>query len=240
MRVMVLLLLAFSGAQCKKEPIRFCGKTIDVDERSVYCYDKELSEIIQLNDLKKLKRLSLCKTQVSDITSLKELKNLEWLDLSSTAVKDITSLKNLKNLKYLDLYQTRVSKAQGEELKKVLPDCKILGPNYFEQSCIPAIKAKTGAPARIKVLFKDRLAVGYGLAYPSYASIRECPLPIRGTLYGGVDKKLSYAMWAHDRLFLFVEPGSSEDAINGAFRAQDSVSDTCTWWKVVSYEPVNP
>jgi hypothetical protein len=221
------------------EAVKFCGKTIDTDEMIVSCFDKTLSDIAQLKAVKKLKQLSLRGTRVSDIKSLTELKNLEWLDLSSTAVKDITPLKSLKKLKYLDLYQTRVSKYQGKELKRALPECKVLGPTFFKPSCTPAIQAKSGSPVQIKIFIKDRLAVGWGPAYPCYASTIECPLPIRGTLYIGTNKMLSYAMQANDRHLLFLKPGSPEDAINGAFKAHDPASGTWTWWKVLSYEPEN-
>ena len=62
---------------------------------------------------------------VSDLSPLKELTHLKELDLSSTKVTDLSPLLGLKNLKILYLKNTIVPDAQVTALKKALPNLGI-------------------------------------------------------------------------------------------------------------------
>ncbi len=86
------------------------------------------TKVLDLRPLKTLTRLeeiNLTKTQVSNLNPLKSLINLKSLWLPDTKVSDITPLKSLSQLIDLNLGGTRVPKEQVEELKKILPKCKI-------------------------------------------------------------------------------------------------------------------
>jgi hypothetical protein len=117
---------------------------------SLYLSSTQVSDVSALKDLKNLTSLDLYRTQVSDVSALKDLKNLTYLDLSSTQVSDVSALKDLKNLTSLDLSSTQVSdvsalkdlknlkelylpgeqqvilKTQIQQLKKALPELKII------------------------------------------------------------------------------------------------------------------
>jgi hypothetical protein len=112
--------------------------------------DDELKSLAPLTDLRKL---DLGATKITD-AGMKELagfKSLEWLDLSSTNITDdglkeltiLTNLKTLilshdkvtnagiiqlaplKNLQKLDLFGTPVTESGANELRRLLPGCKV-------------------------------------------------------------------------------------------------------------------
>ncbi len=78
---------------------------------------------------KKLSSIRLGGTKISDtgLVHFKDYKNLKELRLNNTQVSDegLVYFKDCKNLKFLSLTRTKVTAAKIEELKKVLPKCKI-------------------------------------------------------------------------------------------------------------------
>ncbi len=126
------------------EPIKELKQltTLDLDNTQVRDLEpiKELKQLTTLGlsntpvrdlepikGLKQLKELLLANTQVSDLSPIKELKQLTTLDLGHTQVRDLEPIKELEQLTTLRLRGTRVSDRQKEELKKHLPNLKILG-----------------------------------------------------------------------------------------------------------------
>jgi len=87
----------------------------------------QVSDLRPIKELKHLTMLSLSRTQVSDLSPIKELRELTTLNLHNTQVSDLEPIKELKQLTTLDLHNTQVSEAQKEELKKHLPNLKIIG-----------------------------------------------------------------------------------------------------------------
>ena len=85
-----------------------------------------VSDLTPLAGLKNLRVLALTGMPVSDLTPLAKLTSLESLRLTSTKVNDLTSLAGLKNLEVLWLNGTAVSDEQVEELRRALPNCKII------------------------------------------------------------------------------------------------------------------
>jgi Leucine-rich repeat (LRR) protein len=88
--------------------------------------DTKVSDLTPLKGLTSLHKLNLGGTTVSDLTPLKELKGLEDLRLSDTSVSDLTPLKELNKLQVLFLDGTKVPDEQVSELKKALPELKII------------------------------------------------------------------------------------------------------------------
>jgi hypothetical protein len=77
-------------------------KELDLSYSNVSCL--ELKFLVNLNDMKKLRALSLCSTtNVKNLSCLLNLENLLFLDLNSTCVINLECLKYLKNLKFLNL-----------------------------------------------------------------------------------------------------------------------------------------
>ena len=62
------------------------------------------------------------------LAELGKLKNLKKLNVwnSSVTIKGIRDLPNLKNLKELDISTQRIKANEAEELRKELPDCKVI------------------------------------------------------------------------------------------------------------------
>lgn len=107
-----------------------------------------VTDLTALKELKNLTWLNLWHTQVVNLNSLKECLNLEALNITDTQVKDISPLKKLPKLKVLQLsfvdktvlailkqlsglerlylFGTWLPEADMQELKKALPDCKIV------------------------------------------------------------------------------------------------------------------
>ncbi len=85
--------------------------------------------LAHFKDCKTLQTLDLAATEVSDAGLLyfKDCKGLTALRLDFTQVGDegLTQFKDCKDLTWLTLKKTKVTAAKFEELKKVLPQCKI-------------------------------------------------------------------------------------------------------------------
>ena len=63
---------------------------------------------------------------VSDLSPLANLTKLVWLDLALTQVSDVTPLAKLTKLEELDLEDTQVSEQAMDQLKRALPQCRII------------------------------------------------------------------------------------------------------------------
>jgi internalin A len=70
--------------------------------------------------------LSLSSTSIADLRPLAGLYGLRTLDLAHTKVADLTPLSGLTNLYALDIAGTRVTPAQVSELKKRMPNLKLV------------------------------------------------------------------------------------------------------------------
>ena len=88
--------------------------------------DTQVTDLSPISGLVALENLHLWNTRVSDILSLKNLGALKWLDLDGTLVSDISPLLNLTELEFLYLRDTQVSRKAVQELRELLPNCRIL------------------------------------------------------------------------------------------------------------------
>ena len=88
--------------------------------------ESSMPELLDTGYCRRAFGLDLSNSQVTDVSLLAELRNLEVLFLSNTQVADVTSLAELKNLDWLDLSDTQVTDEQINDLKRALPNCKIL------------------------------------------------------------------------------------------------------------------
>ena len=77
-------------------------------------------------DLEKVRELYLVDDQLTDVKGLEKLTQLTELELSGNKLTDVKGLEKLTQLKFLILDgNPALTKAQIDELKKALPDCKI-------------------------------------------------------------------------------------------------------------------
>jgi hypothetical protein len=81
-----------------------------------------------------LHRLMMDNTQITDsgLSYVKNLKHLEELSLRYNIISDaaIPDLSKLSNLKLLDVERTAITVSGWAELKKALPNCKVLWQSY--------------------------------------------------------------------------------------------------------------
>ena len=76
---------------------------------TVDLFDKQVSDLTPLVELKQLKDLGLYNTSASDLAPLAKLPNLRWLWLNGTQVSDLTPLAKLTSLERLELNDTPVN-----------------------------------------------------------------------------------------------------------------------------------
>lgn len=90
------------------------------------------AQLVHLETLTKLRRLSLEVTNVTDdgMAHLRNLKQLTWLDVHKTNVSDscLHHLQRLLNLRYLQLQETHVSRTGLRQIQAALPRCEIIPP----------------------------------------------------------------------------------------------------------------
>jgi internalin A len=80
-----------------------------------------------LEKLTQLKELPLDDNQLTDVKGLENLTQLEGLWLPRNQLTDVKGLEKLTRLTELDLIDNPdLTKAQIDELKKVLPKCRIM------------------------------------------------------------------------------------------------------------------
>jgi len=73
-----------------------------------------------------LVHLNLYDNQISNLIPISRLDKLRWLNLGRNQVIDLTPLKGLAQLKNLYIYENpNLSLNQIEELQKALPKCEI-------------------------------------------------------------------------------------------------------------------
>ena len=77
-------------------------------------------------DLEKVRELYLVHDQLTDVKGLEKLTKLKCLYLNQNKLTDVKGLEKFTQLKFLILDgNPALTKAQIDELKKALPDCKI-------------------------------------------------------------------------------------------------------------------
>jgi len=77
-------------------------------------------------DLEKVRELYLVDDQLTDVKWLEKLTKLKCLYLNQNKLTDVKGLEKFTQLKFLILDgNPALTKAQIDELKKALPDCKI-------------------------------------------------------------------------------------------------------------------
>lgn len=81
-------------------------KVLSIDQSY---WDKNISNISVLKNLRDLEKLGLSDQNISDISILKNNTKLDTLYLSHNNISDISPLKNLKNLTLLSLWQNNIS-----------------------------------------------------------------------------------------------------------------------------------
>ena len=78
-------------------------------------------------DLEKVTKLYISYYQLTSVKGLEKLTQLETLNLKDNELSDVKSLEKLTQLKMLRLIDNPdLTKAQIDQLKKALPNCKIL------------------------------------------------------------------------------------------------------------------
>ena len=116
--------------EIRRERLKPTGELTKADLEKVVVLDylvyKELTNVKGLENLTKLRSLSLNKNQLTDVKSLEKLTKLTWLSLNYNKLTDVKGLEKLKQLEYLDLRNNPdLPKAHIAELQKALPKCKI-------------------------------------------------------------------------------------------------------------------
>ena len=88
--------------------------------------DNQLTDVKGLEKLTQLRNLWLYSNQLTDVKGLEKLTQLKCLYLNQNKLTDVKGLEKLTQLKFLILDgNPALTKAQIDELKKALPDCKI-------------------------------------------------------------------------------------------------------------------
>jgi hypothetical protein len=89
--------------------------------------DAEMSNLKRFTYLRDL-NIRDCKVTAAGMTQVKELSHLVWIDFQGSNINDaeLANLKGLVNLQDLNLQRTQVTAAGIDELRKALPNCKII------------------------------------------------------------------------------------------------------------------
>ena len=94
---------------------------------SLHLPHNKLTDVKGLENLTQLKELPLDDNQLTDVKGLENLTQLEGLWLPRNQLTDVKGLEKLTRLTELDLIDNPdLTKAQIDELKKVLPKCRIM------------------------------------------------------------------------------------------------------------------
>ena len=97
--------------------------------QSLILLDKEIDDLQVMPvfiHAKNLVHLNLYDNQISNLIPISRLNKLRWLNLGRNQVVDLTPLKGLTQLKNLYIYENPdLSFNQIEELQKALPNCEI-------------------------------------------------------------------------------------------------------------------
>jgi internalin A len=97
--------------------------------QSLILLDKEIDDLQAMRvfiHAENLAHLNLYDNQISNLIPISRLDKLRWLNLGRNQVIDLTPLKGLAQLKNLYIYENpNLSLNQIEELQKALPKCEI-------------------------------------------------------------------------------------------------------------------
>ena len=118
---LLLMIAAVAVVGCGKEPLDpILEKAIRWE---LYKPTGELTKA----DLEKVKMLSLSNKQLTSVKGLEKLTQLDYLNLGGNQLTNVKGLEKLTQLTRLNLWNNPdLTKAQIDELKKALPNCKIL------------------------------------------------------------------------------------------------------------------
>ena len=93
--------------------------------RNHYAVKKPTDELTKV-DLEKVTKLNLYNKQLTDVKGLEKLTQLELLYLNGNQLTEFPKgLEKLTKLMFLNLRYNPLTKAQIDQLKKALPNCKI-------------------------------------------------------------------------------------------------------------------
>jgi len=97
--------------------------------QSLILLDKEIDDLQAMPvfiHAENLAHLNLYDNQISNLIPISRLDKLRWLNLGRNQITDLTPLKGLTQLKNLYIYENpNLSLNQIEELQKALPKCEI-------------------------------------------------------------------------------------------------------------------
>ncbi|MCL1918729.1 MAG: serine/threonine protein kinase [Peptococcaceae bacterium] len=85
----------------------------------------DIGDLAPLEPLTELTQLSIRGTTSSDLTPLRSLTSLTTLIVEGSNLNDITLIKSLTDLKTLTIYNSTLTQEQMDSLKTALPRCKI-------------------------------------------------------------------------------------------------------------------
>ena len=91
--------------------------------------DNEISNLFPLEitpSSGRIRKLNLSDNKVTDVLSLYALSAVEELDLSGNRIEAVANLRKLTTLKWLNIAGNPVSEDAVNDLRKWLPDCKIV------------------------------------------------------------------------------------------------------------------
>ena len=91
--------------------IEYCKQVVYLDLSG-----NEISDLMNLWNLKHIEELYLARNQIGYIDALCNLKKLRVVDLSFNHIDDISPLLNLENLEYIDLTGNKISTSQIDQL----------------------------------------------------------------------------------------------------------------------------
>ena len=86
----------------------------------------QVADLTPFAQLTNLTWLYLDSTQVADLAPIKKMEKLQILSINSTEVKDLSPLFGIKRLRRLEIIDLPIHPSQITELKKHLPNCKII------------------------------------------------------------------------------------------------------------------
>lgn len=88
--------------------------------------DSQVSDLSPLEHLNALESLDISGTRVTDLSPLAKLTSLKSLDLSKTQLKDLSALTNLTQLRHLFLAKSKGDDEKAHTAKRTLPNCRIV------------------------------------------------------------------------------------------------------------------
>lgn len=93
--------------------------------QELYLQGNQINDLTSLSSLVNLRNLMLWDNKIKNIAPLQTLKNLQFLAIDADRVNDIKTLKSLTRLEHL--FAGDITQSKEKKLKKILPNCEILG-----------------------------------------------------------------------------------------------------------------